>query len=219
MRQFFKSGVVATSGLLLGTVFANVPIAAAQTSVVLDAPHDIGAVSVPSGILAYQDIVKASVGFETGRFVFVMDVSDAIPNSAARPPGAKLLEWSFRLRTDLTTCASGFPYPPGASTTSPEITHCSQYMVFIVSDGTGFTGMLIDRTPSLTGGDAVVTPISFNINGAEIVASVDAALVGHPQSFRWISRTETWFSRLGTLGYAVIDAAPDEGTFALWPND
>ncbi len=215
---FFRRSVIAAAGLLLGSLW-SVPTASAQTSCVTDPVGDASAATPASGPLEYQDIVEACVTLKDGRFIFVMDVAAPLPNSPELPFGAKLLEWSFRLRTDLTTCASGFPYPPGKSTTSPELTHCAQYHVFILWDGTGFTGMFIDRTATSTGGEVVITPVSFNIKGAEIIASVDAVLVGNAQSFRWISRTETWFSELGTLGYLVIDAAPEEGTSANWPNN
>jgi hypothetical protein len=145
-----------------------------------------------------------------------MDVAAPIPSKPTLPHGAKLLEWSFRLNTNLNTCPSGFPYPPAATLTSPEVTHCAEFMVFIVSDGTGFTAMLIDRTPFLSGGQAVVTPVSLSIIGTQMTVSLDSAMLGHRQSFRWFSRTETWFSELGTMGYVIVDAAPEEGSFAEW---
>jgi hypothetical protein len=92
-------------------------------------------------------------------------------------------------------------------------------MVFIVWDGQQFRGMLIDRTASISGGDAAVNPMAFQIKGAEIVASADSVMIGSPQHFTWITRTETWFSDLGSMGFVVIDAAPDEGTSARWPGN
>src|SRR5439155_24249759 len=134
------------------------------------------------------------------------------------PHGAKLIEWAFRLNTNPSTCPAGFPYPPAATLTSPEVTHCAEYIVFIIWDGTGFTGMLIDRTPLLNGKQALITPVSFSIAGTEISVSFKSALVGNPQSFRWTTRTETWFTELGSMGFVIVDAAPDEGSFAAWPN-
>jgi hypothetical protein len=165
----------------------------------------------------YQDIVSASIALNGGRFVLTMDVAAPIPSQPALPHGAKLIEWAFRLNTDLSTCPSGFPYPPAATLTSPEVTHCAEYIVFVVWDGTDFTAVLIDRTPLLTGGQPVITPVSFDIVGAEISVSFDAGLVGNPRSFRWTTRTEIWFTVLGSMGYVIVDAAPDEGSFATWP--
>ncbi len=193
--------------------------AASSTSTVTDPVGDTSISGQGTAVFPYQDIVRTSISSRDGTLIFVMELAAAIPRSPELPNGAKLLEWRFGLRTDMTTCASGFPYPPGASTTSPELTHCAQYMVFIVWDGKQFTGTLIDRTPSLTRGNAVVHPIAFQITGAEIVASVDSAMIGSPQHFTWITRTETWFSDLGSMGFVVIDAAPDEGTSASWPGN
>src|SRR5256885_14511404 len=145
-----------------------------------------------------------------------MDLAGPIPSRPPLPHGAKLIEWAFRLNTNPSTCPAGFQYPPAATLTSPEVTHCAEYIVLIVSDATGFTGMLIDRTPLLTGGQAVITPVSFSIIDTEISISIDSGLVGNPQSFRWTTRTETWFTMLGSMGYVIVDAAPDEGSFATW---
>jgi hypothetical protein len=199
-------------------VAATKASAAEPISVVDDAVGDADIGGNGTAVAEYQDIVQVSVALRGGRFVLAMELAAPLPDKFGLPNGAKLLEWGFRLRTDLGTCASGYPYPPAATLTSPEVTHCAQFIVFIVSDGTGFTGMLIDRTPSLAGRPPVVTPISFSISGTQIAASIDAALVGNPQSFRWTARTETWFSDLGSMGYAIADAAPDEGSFATWPR-
>jgi hypothetical protein len=215
-RTGFACFAIAAATLI---VAAPTPSAAAGlTSVMDDAIGDAVVTVNGTAVAAYQDIVQASVALSDGQFVLTMDVAAPIPDRPELPNGGRLLEWSFRLRTDLETCASGYPYPPAATLTSPEVTHCAQFMIFVVSDGTGFTGMLIDRTPSLAGEPAVVTPISFSVIGTEITASIEAGLVGNPQAFRWISRTETWFGKLGSMGYAVVDAAPDEGLFAVWPK-
>lgn len=192
--------------------------AADSTSVVYDVSGDAAVTGQGTAVAPYQDITAVSVTSIDGKFVFVMDLAAALPSRPPMPHGAKLIEWSFRLNTDLGTCPSGYPYANGATLASPEATHCAEYLVFIVSDGSGFTGMLIDRTPALTGGNAVVTPIPFSIVGAEITAWVNAAAVKNPASFRWTTRTETWFSELGSMGYVIVDAAPDEGFFATWPS-
>jgi hypothetical protein len=201
---------------VVAVVTAARPAAAQLVSGADDPAGDVSTTLNGTAVAAYQDIVEASIKLIDGRFVFAMEVAARIPARPELPNGANLLEWAFRLRTDLSTCASGYPYPPAATLTSPEVTHCAQFMVFIVSDGTRFEGMLIDRRPSVAGEPAVVTPIPFSISGTRITASIDAALVGNPQTFRWTSRTETWFSNLGSMGYAVIDAAPDEGLFETW---
>ena len=91
----------------------------ASTSTVTDPAGDAVITGKGTVVFAYQDIVKASVTSRDGTFVFKMELAAAIPQNPPLPNGAKLLMWRFGLRTDRTTCASGFPYPPGASTTSP----------------------------------------------------------------------------------------------------
>jgi hypothetical protein len=211
--QANPSGSMSVAVALVAVVVAARPAAAQLISGVADPAGDVSTTVNGSRVEAYQDIVEASIELIDGQFVFAMEVAAPIPARPALPNGAKLLEWSFRLRTDLSTCASGYPYPPAATLTSPEVTHCAQFMIFVVSDGTGFLGMLIDRRSS----DTAVTTIPVTVRERNISASIDAALIGNPHGFRWTSRTETWFSNLGAMGYAVIDAAPDEGLFAIWP--
>lgn len=159
----------------------------------------------------YQDIVQVSISLRDGRFIFVTNVAAPIPSEPTLPPKAKLLEWSFRLDTDPTTFPSGFPFPKGN-------TRPAEFMVFIVWDGTSFTGILIDRTPTLTGGETLIIPILFDIREEEITASVDASLMGSPGSFQWWAAAQVWTKELGTEGGLYgVDLAPDTG-WAPWPE-
>src|SRR5437588_1729117 len=162
---FFRRSVIAAAGLLLGSL-CSVPMASAQTSCVTDPVGDASVKDRSVAVAAYQDIVKACVTLSDGHFIFVMDVAASIPDSPRLPQGIKLLDWTFRLDTDVGTVPSGFPWAPG------DRIHGAEFLVFIVWDGTRFTGALIDRTPALTGREAVTTQIPFNIEGAEITASV-----------------------------------------------
>ncbi len=213
-ERFSRLALVFVS-MVVAALLAAQPLSAGElTSVVTDPVGDAGASINGQGIavFAYQDIVQASITLRDGRFILVMDVAAPIPSGPALPNGVKLLEWSFRLDTNLTTAPCGFPFEPA------DCEHHAEYMVFILWDGTSFTGILIDRTPLLTGGQAVITRIPFNINGAEITASVDAVMIGNPPSFHWVSRTEDWSTQLGTSGFVIVDFAPEEGTFAIWPS-
>ena len=49
--------------------------------------------------------------------------------------------------------------------------------------------VLVDRRPLLKGGQATVTPIKVTIDGAQITFVVDAALLGDPSTFSWLSVT------------------------------
>jgi hypothetical protein len=56
--------------------------------------------------------------------------------------------------------------------------------------GTGFIGLLLDRRPLLTGGQATVTAIPFRIQGTHVSAVVDAAALGAPATFAWAAFSE-----------------------------
>lgn len=208
---FFRRSVIAAAGLLLGSLW-SVPTASAQTSCVTDPVGDASVIDKSIVIAPYQDIIKACITLKGGRFFFVMDVAGPIPSSPALQPSVRLLDWSFRLNTDLATCPIGFPWAPG------DRIHCAKFVLFVLWDGTNFTGILIDRRPALTGGQAVITPIPFEIQGAEITAPVDAAMVGNPPSFQWRATTDVWLTELGTEAFFQPDSAPDSGT-ATWPNN
>jgi len=188
------------------------PVSAADqlTCAATDPVGDISVRDEAVVLAAYQDIVGASITLRGGQFILVMDVAAAIPESPLLPVGVKMLDWTFRLDTNLTTTASGFPWAPG------DKIHGAEFVVFILWDGTSSTGVLIDRTPSLTGGQAVVTHIPIFIKGSEITASVNAATIGNPESFRWRSTTDIWFTDLGTEAFFQPDSAPDFGAVP-WP--
>jgi len=139
-----------------------------------------------------------------------MDVAAPIPSSPVLSRGVHLLDWTFRFDTDPSTTPRGFPWSPG------DHIHGAEYVVFILWDGTRFSGIVINRTPLLTGGEPVITPVDFEINGSEIVASIDTAMIGDPSSLRLRATTDIWFTELGTDAFFQSDAIPDFG-FLTWP--
>ena len=192
-------------------LIAAPPLSAASlTSVVTDPVGDTSVHDQAVVIAEYQDIVEASITLKGGKFILVMDVAAPIPSTPALPVGVKLLDWSFRLRTNSTAVPPGFPWAPG------DKIHPTEFVIFILWNGASFTGILIDRRPLLTGGEAIVTPIPFSIQGAEITASDDAVMIGNPQTFQWRSTTDIWFTDLGTEAFFQPDSAPDFGTVP-WP--
>jgi len=195
--------------LALAALLVVAPQVVAQTSAVLDPIGDGEGFKVP----LFQDIVRAEVSKKGNAFRFVMEVANRIPASPPLdPPGVKLQEWSFRLDTDPTTCPAGFPF------SSAPLTAAADIMVFVLWDGVSFTAFVIDRTPSLTGGEAVITPVPFDIKRREITVSVDAAIIGDPGSFGFRGFTEVWNDGLGTDSWQVLDIAPNGvHVFANWP--
>ncbi len=204
--------LLALVSMAVAALMAAQPLSAASlTSVVTDPVGDASTIAPGIVAAAYQDITKASVTLKDGRFIFVMDMAARIPSKPTLPSGAMLLEWSIELDTDPTTFPTGFPFVQATATPV-------EYLVTILWDGTSFSGGLIDRRPSLTGGEAVVTPISFTIKGAEITASVDASKIAQSGSFMWIVITRIWTTPLGTLGFFPVDAAPPCCNPAIWPS-
>lgn len=188
--------------------------ASALTSVVTD---PVGDAFLTPGIAAppYQDIVKASITLKGGQFIFLMDLAAPIPNSPPLlAPGNVLIDWVWQLQTNPTVLPCGFPGSPGSGAFCPPF----EYVIGIVWNGTSFTGIFIDRTPLLTGGNAIVTAVPFSINGSEVTASLGGASIGNPSSFGWHALTTAWSGGFGTDSFHPVDSAPDNFAFAPWPS-
>ena len=81
-------------------------------------------------------------------------------------------------------------------------------MVYVSWDGTAFAGTAIDRRPLLTGGEAIVTPVPFSINGTMVEAVLASTLIGDvPPSFTWAPNTRAWSGAIGSSGEHGIDGA------------
>ena len=193
----------------IATLLVAQPVSAALTSVVNDPVGD-AVLSPKITAPAYQDIVEAAITLKDGRFILVKDLAAPIPATPALPPGIVLVGWSWNLNTNPATFPAGFPFSPG-SPAPPE------FIVFMLWDGTGFTGIVIDRRPLLTGGEAIITSVPFDIKRAEITVRVDAGLLGDPSSFTWVSRTNDWATPFGTNSNFELDRAPNFGP-ATWPS-
>ena len=85
----------------------------------------------------------------------------------------------------------------------------SEFLVYVSWDGAEFRAYAIDRRPLLTGGNAIVTPVPFSIDGAIVEAVLASALIGNPSSFRWGVRAIDVPSHLGTGAIITVDSAPN----------
>ena len=136
-----------------------------------------------------------------------------LPTKERPPPGrptdASVTGHTWRFNTDAST-PKGFPWSAG------DHIHGAEYAVFILWDGASFSASLIDRTPLLTGGQAIIKPVDFEINGSEVVAFVDVAEIGDPPTVGVRATTDIWFTGLGTDAFFQPDAAPDVGLLT-WP--
>lgn len=200
-----EEGVIAPEGA---------PLLATTTSVLTSVVTDPAGDWVEVEGQAYQDVVKAEITKWGTTFVLTMEMAGPIPETPELAGGIKLLTWTWRVNPNPETFPAGFPGPPGKPA-PPE------YMVQILWDGTGFFAQLIDRTPLLTGGDAIVTPLSFRIRRGEFETSVDASMIGDPSTFWWSVETQHWTAPLGSEGSKILDVAPDLHLGqppATWPS-
>jgi len=186
------------------------PAFAAGTSVVTDPTGDAFFPDHALPAPAYQDIVQATVSLD-GEFTFGMDLAAAVPDTPALP-GVMRMVWAWGVDTDRATAPAGFPFVPGPEGAAP-----AEFLVWVVWDGATFSGIVIDRRPLLTGGEPIITSVPSHINGAQITVSVDAALLGSPSSFKWVSRTIDWRGPFGTLSNFDADRAPNAGQ-ATWSS-
>jgi len=175
----------------------------------------------------YQDIIRTEITKQGRDLVFVMTLTAPVPDNPSLPSWADVLAWEFWLDTDPTAFPVGYPFTK--NTANPlefEIQHRVYRSGFADPlDPTSSAGVLVDRRPLLTGGQATVTPIKFSIDGAKLTFVVDAALLGDPPTFQWASGTAAAHAgddvKNGYSNISVFDAAPDlnrGAPFVTWPQ-
>ncbi len=206
-----KASLMFFAAILVAVILAQPVSAKALTSVITDPQGDaFFADSHPAP--GYQDIVRATIASDGRQFTFGIELAAPIPDTPALPPGVVLMVWSWGVDTNPATAPAGFPFVPGPEGAAP-----AEFLVWVIWDGTSFTGIVIDRRPLITGGEAIITSVSFDRSGAVATVSVNAALLGKPSSFTWVARTIDWTGPLGTLANFDVDRAPDAGR-ATWPS-
>jgi hypothetical protein len=183
---------------VVGLISATRP-AWGQTSVVIDPAGD-----VDHHAPAFQDIVRGEIQKKGGSFTLRMEMVGPIPGNPPLPqPANGQIWWVWALDLDRTTVPKGYPFAPGDSAPS-------DFYVYVSWDGVEFKGYAIDRRPLLTGGNAIVTPVPFSIDGPTIEAVLASALIGNVPSFRWGVRTiDIASSHLGTSAIITVDSAPN----------
>ena len=190
----------------------------ANISVVLDPVGDV----VSKGN-DYQDIVRAETAKQGRDFAFVMELAAAVPDNPLLPSGADVIDWVLGLDTDPAAFPVGYPFGKNEASDKEFFIEHRQYRAGFADplDPTSSPGILIDRRPLLIGGQAIITPIQFSIEGAKITWVVDAALLGDPSTFQWGSATCRAQARdHGENGHTNVfcfDFAPD-GSLATWPQ-
>jgi hypothetical protein len=169
----------------------------AQTSEVSDPVGDAYFRNAP----AFQDVVFGRMTKTAdGDFELLMELASPIPDSPPMPAQQRTeLWWGWNFDLDTTAFPNGYPWG---------ITRNSEFLFLVRWDGAQFTGTAIDRRPLLTGGEAVSTPVAFDIDGTTIQAVLPFALIGEvPESFEWAPFTIGWAGPVGSEGVNVIDVA------------
>jgi hypothetical protein len=169
-----------------------------QTSTILDPVGDTYLVNAP----AFQDIVRAQVTKTAdGDFHLLMEMAGNVPeNPPLPPPGVREIWWQWGFDFDPNTFPAGYPYPgPGLR---------AEFLAYVRWDGTDFAGILIDRRPLLTGGEALITSVPISIDGTIVEAVLASELLGDvPPSFVWGPATRDWSGPVGSNGSNSLDDA------------
>lgn len=186
--------------VMAGMMVAQPVSAGALTSVLEDRAGDAFIFPGARPGESFQDIVRAAVSLKDGRLIVTMEMAGVVPETPEARPGVTLLQWVWSLDTNLATFPVGFPGAPG-------YLNPVEYDIMILWDGTRFLAQIVDRTPLLTGGEAVITPLAFNVKGAELKTNVDATQVGDPSFFEWGAATINWATPLGTNSFLPVDIA------------
>lgn len=231
MNTIRTAGSIALgAALLVGCAERSIPTA--SRAVVLDAAAGLTSIvtdpvgDVKSKYPAYLDIVQVAITRKDRSFTLTTDLAGSVPTDPAADPvnssGLDFLNVAlFGLDSDPTTSPVGYPFPAKEQSARP-------FEFFVVVSwnptgsfglGTGFVGFVIDRRPLLTGGEAVVTPVPFTIDGSRVTVTVDARLLGDPATFQWGAATVASKHPAPTEEFDVPDLAPDAGLpLVTWPQ-
>lgn len=182
--------------VLVSTAGFGAPASAESLTVTLTDPEGDAHFNNAPG---YLDIVQAEATRNGQNFEFRMVLAEPIPLTLPDlPPGNSQVLWVWGLDIDPTTAPQGTPVSPG-------VPIAAEFVLRVVWDGNAFSGELIDRTPLLTGGEAVFTPLPFTITSNQVSIGVQASAVGNPTSFLWDIVTIYWSSQRQSLGWHPVD--------------
>ena len=201
MTRWTLAGWMALAALGAVAVFDVAPATADEESSVLSTVSD------PAGdalfnASAFQDLVLCQLTKTAGGDLgLLMELAGSVPDAPSLPPnGGRGIWWQWAFDFDPTTSPSGTPYPQNAHGLIAE------FIAYVSWDGTEFAGTLIDRRPLLTGGEAIITPIPFSINGTIVKAVLPSGLIGDvPASFQWGFYTRNWSGPIGSNGNNPVD--------------
>ena len=216
-----RNGPTGLTATPTGTLSADV--AAGKTSAVSDLAGDAG-----KDAQDYQDIVGATVTKKGGTFVFVMTLAASVPdNPTLATNWADVAHWGVALDM-ANTSPAGYPFQKNVARVFDFLIEHRVYRSGFSDplDATGSAGILIDRRPLRTGGQAIITPVKFSIDGSTITWVVDAGALGDPSTFQWadytaLSHAGDDLKNGGGYNIEILDEAPDVSQGApraTWPQ-
>ena len=207
LRTIDYSGPVGSAGWrpvdLAQTVFNPEAMAFAiappdQTSTISDPVGD----TFFQNTKPFQDVVFGQMTKTAdGDFELFMEVAGLVPAAPPMtPPQNTEIWWGWNFDLDTTSDPKGYPWIT---------TRNSELLVLVRWNGDEFFATAIDRRPLLTGGEAIVTPLtSFSITGSTLQAFLPFELIGEvPSTFGWAPFAIGWFGPVGTESVQVIDVA------------
>jgi hypothetical protein len=202
---------IALLAAILSTAVAQ-PVSA-QVSTVFDPVGDtVFPFNPPFQDFVFGQLTKTA----SGDFECLMEMAAPVPVAPPMPQqGQSEIWWFWIFDLDPTTFPQGYPWRGrGAQGTRPP-----EFIVYVSWDGTEFTGAAIDRRPLLTGGEAIITPVPFSINGTIVEAFLASELLGDvPPSFRWGPFTSDWSGPVGSSGFNFADYCESGGVFPPQPS-
>jgi hypothetical protein len=208
LKIFSGALVLLAAAALLGAAAARSVL---QGTAVSDPVGDTVEISGPGSTAAYHDIVEVTITRTAEALDFSMDLAAPVPDRPPLLPQVKQLWWQWSIDSDPATFPAGFPRAPG-------LAFPPEFAVVVAWDGVQFTAYVIDRRPLLTGGEPVITPIGFSLNGTKVLAFVDTAVLGDPASFVFTGQTKAFKASPGTEGFLFTDYVPKIGTWVPWPS-
>lgn len=152
----------------------------------------------------YQDIVRSEVSRTGTSITFAMDLAAPIPAAPEVKTGNGRILWMWGVSTG-PDAPQGYPLGAG-------VAGVLEFWIDVNWNGKSFSAEFVDRRPSLTGGDPIITVVPFTMVGSHVGVTVDSSRLGDPASFSWGS--STWAlpaSHIGNTDLHKLDAAPIGG--------
>lgn len=227
-----KHGAIIGAALIVGILLLPVLAPSVRGGTLRTVTITDNSTDVKKNTPLWKDVVSATVSAgDTSNFTFSFTAAAPIPSPPPLPIAngndVPQLEWWFCIQVNSSFAVSGWPETNG----SGHVTPCDYYVVLFY-DGSQFAGVVANRTPLLTGGSVVLTPVSFSVQSATVSWSVAPSVIGSPTSFGFAAATEDRSTGIvqiisptdvvvlsGNLGFTIwdFDGGSNGSLLAQWP--